>query len=196
MTLGFPSALLGEQYVFGGVITKVSDTESVKMGGLKLTDLPAIHVKPLLSNVDGAPVVVLVGCVEDCTEDSARDALVPIPIVGVDEANDLLILDIAKLGEGLDLVSMLDPDGSYTGLAAIASQTTAMDYSLSTLVFDVETRFSPLPTAAPAGGSPTPAPSASPSPALVLEARLGLRSFVRLPRAHSGRGILRNRARS
>jgi hypothetical protein len=39
LLLGFPMGLLGEQSIFGGVITKVSDKVNENLGTLKLTDL-------------------------------------------------------------------------------------------------------------------------------------------------------------
>jgi hypothetical protein len=166
LVLGYPVDLLGQQNVFGGVITKTSDANNETFGGLKLTDLPPIHVKTLLAqNSDGSPAALaLVGCTDACDETSQQQALIQIPIVGVDDQNGLIAVDLAALGSQLDLVSMLDPDGSFTGLKAVSSKTTAMDFSLSTLVFDVETDFVPKPQAAPApGASPTPAPANPPT---------------------------------
>jgi hypothetical protein len=170
LVLGYPVDLVGEQNIFGGVITKVSDKTSETFGGLKLTDLTPVHVKTVIAKTDDGPALGLVGCTDSCTEDSKQELLITIPIVGVDQDRGLLALDLAALGQDLDLVSMLDPDGSYTGLKAVSSKTTAMDFSLSTLVFDVETTFVPKPPAPAAqpsptpGASPTPAPSPSPSP--------------------------------
>src|SRR5437588_230211 len=39
LVVGYPLGLLGEQAVFGGVITAVSDTKSEDLGMLKLSDL-------------------------------------------------------------------------------------------------------------------------------------------------------------
>src|SRR5690606_40777380 len=45
LLVGFPIGLIGEQNIFGGVITKVSDKENENLGNLKLTDLSPIHVR-------------------------------------------------------------------------------------------------------------------------------------------------------
>jgi hypothetical protein len=163
LSIGYPIDLLGEQSIFGAVITKVSDRENEKLGGLKMTDLTPLHVKTLIANIGGNPALALVGCASECTENSQQDLLVAIPVTAIDTANNLLVLDLAALGPELDLVTMLDPEGEYTGLEAVDSRTTALDFSLSTLIFDVETKFVPKPPAAPApGAAPAPAPAAAP----------------------------------
>lgn len=144
LLVAFPISLLGEQNIFGGVITKVSDKENADLGSLKLTDLTPIHVRPLVTGMSsGKPAMTLVGCTKDCSEDSEVDGLISFPIVGILEAEKMVVLDLSAVGKELDLVTMMDPDGDYTGLTAISSATTAMDYSLSTLVFDVTTKMVP-----------------------------------------------------
>src|SRR5262249_20269880 len=97
---------------------------------------------------DGSSALVLIGCTDACAEGSAQDPVIQMPVIGTDSKNGLIAVDLAALGTQLDLVSMLDPDGSFTGLQAVSSKTTSMDFSLSTLVFDVETQFVPKPAAA------------------------------------------------
>lgn len=144
LLLGFPIDLLGEQNIFGAVITKVSDKESVNLGVLKLTDLTPLHVKPIITANNGLYYMSLVGCVDACKESSEQKAIINIPIVGLNEEARMIVLDLSALGNELDLVSMLDPMGDYTNLKAIASATTAVDYSLNTLVFDVLTKMIPV----------------------------------------------------
>ncbi|MES2526271.1 MAG: zinc-dependent metalloprotease [Bdellovibrionota bacterium] len=140
LLLGFPISLLGEQNVFGAVITKVSDKNSEELGGLKLTDLPPLHVRTMIGRFeDGSPALSLIGCANDCSERSQQGNLISLPIVGVDEEKGLLMVDMSALGQALDLISMLDPDGEYTGLKAVTSSTTEFDYDLTSLVFDIKT---------------------------------------------------------
>jgi len=144
LLVGFPIGLVGQQNIFGGVITKVSDKESEDLGGLKLTDLPPLHVRSKVSqDPAGNYSLVLVGCVSKCGERSDQSILVSFPIVGVDKNASLLFLDLASLGQELNLVSMLDPQGEYTQLKTISSVTSAVDFSFSTLVFDVLTTMIP-----------------------------------------------------
>ncbi len=148
LVVGFPIGLLGEQQLFGGVITKTSDKESETMGRLKLMDLTPLHVKTVVAKGDKENEYVfgLVGCVKDCTEGSEQKALIGIPIVGVDDKSSTVFLDLSSLGEQLNLIEMLDPDGSYTKLKTKSAKTVAVDYSVSTLVFDVEVTMVPLET--------------------------------------------------
>ncbi|HXH76215.1 MAG TPA: zinc-dependent metalloprotease [Bacteriovoracaceae bacterium] len=145
LILGFPMGLIGEQCVFGGVITKVSDKTSEGLGTLKLTDLPALNVRTLITQDENSnPVMTLVGCAYDCNENSEQVGLVSFPIVGLNQETGMLMIDLAPIGKELDLITMLDPKGEATKLKAISSATTAFDYSYSTLVFDIANKMIPV----------------------------------------------------
>jgi hypothetical protein len=145
LVVGFPLGLIGERQVFGGVITTVSDTESEQLGDLKLTDLPPLHVKTVIAKASEKKyILALLGCTEKCTEGSADEPLISFPVVGVDEEKQMVMVDLAAVGDSLNLIKMLDPDGSYTKLKTESSKTVALDYSLSTLVFDVQATMVPV----------------------------------------------------
>ncbi|MCX6119039.1 MAG: zinc-dependent metalloprotease [Proteobacteria bacterium] len=141
-----PVQLLGHGHLFGGVITTVSDKESSTLGRLKLTDLPPLHVRPFIANGQGEqanPSVVLVGCVSKCTETSEQQGLIAFPVLGQTPDNANIVLDVAKFGESLDLMSVLDPGGEYSGLKTIATRTTSVDMTNATIVWDVEHKMVP-----------------------------------------------------
>ncbi len=144
LLIGMPISLIGEQNIFGGVITKVSDKTNETLGTLKLTDLSPIHVRSVITMAESGPMVTLIGCASSCGEESQQSALLSFPVVGFNQESGLLIVDMAPIGKELDLISMLDPDGEYTQLKAESSSTTTVDYSLSTLVFDIETVMKPV----------------------------------------------------
>lgn len=146
LVVGFPIGLLGEQQLFGGVITKTSAKDSETLGRLKLMDLTPLHVRTVVAKGEKENEFVfgLVGCVNACAEGSEQKALVGIPIVGVDEKGQSIFLDLSSLGSQLNLVEILDPDGSYTKLKTKTAKTVAVDYSVSTLVFDVEVTMVPV----------------------------------------------------
>ena len=140
-----PAGLLGEHYVFGAVITKVSDQNDVDLGDLKLTDLPAINVTVGIAKAgDNDYRLVLMGCAENCNEDSEQQMLANFPVVGMDEQNNEVAVDLSSVGKNLDLMTMLDPKGDYTKLKTVKAETTSLDYSTSTLVFDVDSHMIPL----------------------------------------------------
>lgn len=145
LLLGFPIGLVGEQNIFGGVITEVSDLKNESLGMLKLTDLPPLHVKTLLTGLDSStPAITLIGCAYECDENSQQHALMNLPILGFNQEAQMLVVDLSTLGDELDLMSMLDPKGEYTKLKTVSSTTTAFDYSYSTLVFDVASKMVPV----------------------------------------------------
>lgn len=146
LVMGFPRSLLGRPFLFGAVITKVSDHETEDLGNLKLTDLPPFIVKPSLGTVTGTsrPGLVLKGCSADCTTSSPVQTLITLPVAAVDEANNMIMVNIADLGRGLNLVSMIDPDGSFTNLTERSSQAAWADFSQNTLLFDVDSTMTPI----------------------------------------------------
>ena len=145
LLVGFPIGLIGEQNVFGGVITKVTDQESESLGTLKLTDLSPIHVRTLITRMsNGAPAMTLVGCFSQCSEDSDQQGLINLPIVGFNQETGMLVIDMAAIGKELDLISMLDPKGEYTQLKTVSSDTVAVDFDMKTLIFDIKTKMIPV----------------------------------------------------
>lgn len=145
LLIGFPIGLIGEQNVFGGVITKVTDQVSEDLGTLKLTDLSPIHVRTVISRLpDGNPAITLVGCFSKCSESSEQQGLINFPIVGFNQETGMLVVDMSAIGKELDLISMLDPQGEYTQLKAIASDTVSVDFDMKTLIFDIKTKMIPV----------------------------------------------------
>ncbi|HWN71117.1 MAG TPA: zinc-dependent metalloprotease [Haliangium sp.] len=150
LVIGYPMKLLGESTVFGGVITRVSEPDDPALGSLKLTQLEPLHVRPFLAQTDeGDYALALIGCARTCTETSPQETLLTIPVRGVGAGGKELFLDVARLGEGLGIGAVLDP--GQVGLVEVEARTTFVDYSMSTLVFDVES------TMLPAGESDVPA---------------------------------------
>ncbi len=156
LTIGFPIAALSQPHVFGGVITGVSDQKNEMLGMLKLSDLTPIHVTPEIARVPAEEgeegeeeaeesfYLALLGCVAACTEESPQQAIIAIPIIGVDPTESFVLLDLKVLGEGLNLVGLLDPNGSFTGLEESSSRLTLADFSSGTLVFDIASIMVPL----------------------------------------------------
>jgi hypothetical protein len=158
LVVGYPLKLLGESAVFGGVITKVSDPDDPALGNLKLSQLEPLHVRPFLALTDdGDHALALMGCVQDCTETSAQETLLTIPVRGVAAGAKQLYLDVASLGEGLGIGVLLDP--GQVGLVEVEARATFVDYSRATLVFDVESKMLPaedVPAALAPGQEPEP----------------------------------------
>lgn len=145
LLIGIPVGLIGEQNIFGGVITKVSDKKNDTLGSLKLTDLPPLHVRSAVSQTkEGIPVLTLIGCANACDEEAKQQSLINLPIAGYNPETEMIIIDMSAIGKGLDLVSMMDSDSEYTRLKAIGSETVAVDYSQSTLIFDIKTKMVPV----------------------------------------------------
>jgi hypothetical protein len=145
LLVGMPIGLVGQQNIFGGVITKVTDRANESLGTLKLTDLSPLNVRTLITRFsNGSPALSLVGCAFNCKENSQQVALLSLPIVGYSAETQMIILDLAPIGRELDLIAMLDPNGQYTQLKSISSTTTNFEYDVSTLVFDIKNKMIPV----------------------------------------------------
>ncbi len=144
LVIGIPTGLIGQQNLFGAVITRVTDKVREDLGMLKLTDLPPLHVKTSISEVEpGVFTLVLSGCADRCEEGSKQPAIMAFPIIGFDEKTHAAVLDLAPIGKELNLIAMMDPNGNETRLKTSYSKTSMFDYSVSTLVFDVESHMVP-----------------------------------------------------
>lgn len=150
LVVGIPLQLISSEgvaqhYVFDGVVTKVSDQNRIDLGDLKLTDLTPIHVSTsVVKEASGSTSLVLTGCLTGCDENSDQSVIQKFPVVAVDSANQLLMVDLSSAGKDLDLIAELDPDGSMTHLKSVWAKTVSVDYSFSTLVFDVESHMTPV----------------------------------------------------
>jgi hypothetical protein len=144
LVVGISMDLLGEQYVWDGVITKLSDQNNEDLGDLKLSDLNSVHVKlAILKTTDGSYYVAMMGCTFKCDEKSKQEVYQTIPVVAVDTKNNMVMIDLSAVGKHLDLAGKMVAMGSDTHETTIYTKTVAADYSLSTLVFDVESHMIP-----------------------------------------------------
>lgn len=148
LVLSFPKKLIGENFVFGGVVIQVSDVKNATLGNLKLSDLPPVFVNPVLSVKDNQFSMDLNGCLQNCDELSSQETVISLPIVALDEVNDRVVVDLSVLGEKLNLIKMMDPNGEDTQLKTKTSEVVSMDFSASTLVFDVKISMVPIQTKA------------------------------------------------
>lgn len=139
LLLGYPVDLLGQQIVFGGVITAVSDDKDEALGGLKLSDLTPVH--GVLKIDPKNNLLNLLACEMKCNESSALQSVLQIPMVGADPEKKYVYLNLTSLGEQLNILQKMDPNGSETGLSPVSSKLALVDFSLNTLVFDVESLF-------------------------------------------------------
>jgi hypothetical protein len=134
-----PVGLVGQTYIFGGVITKVSDHENTALGGLKLSSLDPYHVRTIVVGAtNGNPQLVFMGCSENCTETSLLNSMLSVPIVGVDQIKGTIVVDLTPIGQGLNLIGRIYPDSPDAELKLKTSETTNFEYSLSTLIFDID----------------------------------------------------------
>lgn len=137
--VGLPVDALSLSYLFGGTITAVSKGDDESLGNLKLSGLPVVVVRPLLSQFEGKAYVSLVGCLEGCSEGSERRPVVDLPVLGVSAKNDYVYVDLAPLASNFEVDKMIGVSGRLEPAKATTKNalTTLVDYSLDTLVFDI-----------------------------------------------------------
>ena len=137
----FPAARLGESFLFGGVITGVSDLESDQLGGLKLSGINTVSVRPLISSYQGQVYLSLVGCLEKCGEGAKQLPVADIPVLGVSADQNEVVLDLSALSSTLKIQDLQNFDKTVfeptQQAATLNTQTSLVDFSLGSLVFDV-----------------------------------------------------------
>ena len=140
LVFGMPTSQLGQPLIFGNVITEVSDSDSVDLGGIKLTDIPPFQVVASVKTIEGKTVLALSDCDEKCTAESPNTGkvLLQIPVVGTDTEKQVVYLNLAELGQKLDLMAVFKDHPVLMRFKAKSSKVIKMDYSFSTLVFDVQ----------------------------------------------------------
>ncbi len=139
---GMPVQLFKKPMTFGAIITQVSSRSSKELGNLKMSDFPPLRVVPVVAkNTDKVPVVALMSCGSNCTDISAMKALLQLPITAVDAEKNLVYVDLSGLGKMLNLKQLHKNDSRLKDYSSKSSQVTLFDYSMSTLVFDVEARL-------------------------------------------------------
>ena len=143
--IGFPIDQLDKPITFGGVLTDVGNPE---FGMLKLLNFPVINGKIVMTEVKSESqeeeskfYATIMSCTFDCTgKDDFGDPYVSIPVEGMTNDKEYLILNLAPLTESLNLVAAMDPKEKSFGHEK--SKVKEVDYSQGTLVFDVLSTFS------------------------------------------------------
>ena len=145
LLVALPKKIVGKKHYFGAVITKTDDQTNEQYGGLKLTDLPPLHVYPRIDkNQKGESVLVFVGCSQNCKPNvKGEEEVIAFPISGEDK--DKVYVDFSKIGSDLNLVEIFDPFGQYLHLKGISAKTVEVSYTASTLQFDVEALMEEMP---------------------------------------------------
>lgn len=138
LIVGLSYDSLAKEYLFGGVITRVSQKTDERLGMLKLSDFKPAHVFPqLVKDADGKFGVGFFGCVNACSETSPLRPVIILPLNGVNEKKEILYVDLSVIASGLNIVQIIDPIGMMTQLTTNKAEATEVDYSDNTLVFNV-----------------------------------------------------------
>jgi uncharacterized protein YkuJ len=146
LIVGYPIELIGESSVFGAVITKVSDREDENLGGLKLSNIIGFVRTETKNTNDHGGEFRLRGAFGEHLETTPLETTLTVPFVRDADVADKIFLDFSTLGDSLDIVSALtatDPDYEelFQGFERNGSRVVTVDYSIKTLVFDVESAY-------------------------------------------------------
>lgn len=140
IVVGFPKQLTNESFMLGAVITKVSEKNNEELGNLKMASL-VVPVRGELVHTTERKVFALKGQVGAGHEQQPSKTLIEIPVQDIQ--GDVVTLDLSVLGEGLDIAYYLNEisQEGIEGFKHLESKTVAVDYSLKTLVFDIESSY-------------------------------------------------------
>ena len=143
LVLGLPLSELDKPYLFGGVLVGVSESKNPFLGGLKLSDLPPLNVETAVLREEDRHIFALNVCSGPCAPGAERSPIITMPVVGVDQESNTVLIDLEPLGDGLNLIELQNPQGLMGFLTTKSSKVALFDYSASTLVFDVEANMIP-----------------------------------------------------
>lgn len=137
LIVGFTQEQIQSRPLFGGVIVAVSDGESEDLGGLKLAaSSPVIASFQLVDSE-----MLLKACRKDCSEASEEEILFRIPAVKDPSDSKRVYLNFSALGRELKILDEIGFGEGFDYLEPVDSSTVTFDYSQSTLVFDVKSKF-------------------------------------------------------
>ena len=143
LIVAFPRALYNEHFIFGGVVTEVSDRDSETLGGIKLSNLDNLHVKLKEIKVQDQSALILNGCVFECNESSPTYDLIGIPILGHRVPDNSVYLDLSTLGSYLQILS--DSYAQYYGIKFVSSKAVRFEYEAGAIYLDTVSVYDIVP---------------------------------------------------
>jgi hypothetical protein len=139
--LSYPRGLIGQSTMFGTTVIKVSDKTDAGLGNLKLAGFISLARSELV-NTTLKQALVLKGAFGGTgSETEPTKILAEIPVTAITDDN--VTLNLSALGKSIDIAPMLSEfDGDDTEKFIFeGSKTVSVDFSLSTLVFDIESTY-------------------------------------------------------
>lgn len=142
LVVEMPLSLMDQNYIFGGVITRVMDpNNSSDIGMLKMGSYPATLAQ--LSFVPTEMVLRIKGCSAPCPEGSTYAPLMDLPVVLFNQEKKSIYVDFSKLNNELDIVNR---EGDiFNPHEKLSFQVSAVDYSLNTLILETGSFYAPPP---------------------------------------------------
>ncbi len=141
LIIEIPLNLLNENYIFGGVVTRVIDPQGDELlGDLKLANYKETLAK--LSYDKANKKLQVLGCTLPCTENSKYVDLIDIPVAMDYPQNNSIFVDFSQLDHELDIVQNWNKSNS-----SIESHdkkdflVSAVDYSLNTLILETNSSY-------------------------------------------------------
>lgn len=146
LVVGYPVELVGESSTFGAVITKISDREDENLGGLKMSNIIGFVRTETEETKDNGGEFRLRGAFGEHAENTPLQTTLTVPFTRVAGDNAHIYLDFSTLGSTLDIATWLKESDPYYGMLFQGfenkgSRVVAVDYSIKTLVFDVESTY-------------------------------------------------------
>ncbi len=139
--LSYPRGLIGQGNMFGTSIIKVSDKEDVALGNLKLAWFASLARSELINTNTKQALVFKGSFGGEGSETQPLKVLAEIPVTEVTDST--VTLNLSALGKDLDIAPMFVKHSGeeMQNFTHLGSKTVSVDFSVSTLVFDVESTY-------------------------------------------------------
>ncbi len=139
--MGIPLYLLGQNLIYGGVITGISDSESQELGNAKMSSTSPTIVKAYMAQDTAERYTLqLIGCIASCNEVNPKETIISFPVVAIDSETQSVIINVATIASKLNMQSVY-------GYKEQSSYANLFDFSQGTLVFDIASTM--IPTSPP-----------------------------------------------
>lgn len=141
LVIEIPLSLLNENYIFGGVVTRVLDPK----GDETLGDLKLANYKETLAKLEydkANKKLKLLGCAQPCSENAQYNLLIEIPVAMDYPQNNSIFVDFSQLDHELDIVQ--NWNRSNSNIESHEKKdflVSAVDYSLNTLVLETNSHY-------------------------------------------------------
>ena len=136
-----PESLLSQNYIFGGVVTRVIDPKlDENLGMLKISGFPEALAR--LSYDASNQVINIYTCKNPCREQSVYEPSFHLPVLSRNVASKTLTVDFSRMEKDFDLLNKMVGIGELPNeFERLSFSVSGVDYSYDTLIIETQNEY-------------------------------------------------------